>query len=126
MKLKTLLWLQIVYFVLAQAFNVANLCLTILGISPISTPQILIVLGIISFVVYALFLIPGYLRKILLYRILIGIFTLITIWAAVTNTINIFTQPPNFSSYAARSVAMGINLYGLVVNGIAVLGKFKT
>ena len=43
----------------------------------------------------------------------------------VTHIINIFTQPQVYSSIVAWAAAVGINLFGLALNIIAVLGKFK-
>ena len=124
MKLKTLLWLQIVYFLLADGYNLANLLLTMRGASPVSSSQTMIVVSIISVVIYALFLIPGFLGKIRLYRILVGVFTLVLIYAVVNNIIGV-AQAQGSAAIAARWLALGINVYGLVISSIAVLGKFK-
>jgi len=43
----------------------------------------------------------------------------------VTHIINIFTQPQVYSSILSWGAAVGINLFGLVLNIIAVSGKFK-
>jgi hypothetical protein len=84
------------------------------------------VLGAISMITYALFLIPGYLRKITLYRILMGVAILVMGYGGVvTHIINIFTQPQVYSSILSWAAAVSINLFGLVLNIIAVSGKFK-
>jgi hypothetical protein len=124
MKLITLLRLQIVYLVLGILYNAVSMYLTAMGKPALAPTQP--VLGVISMVVYALFLIPGYLRKITLYRILMGVAILVLGYGGVvTHIINIFTQPQVYSSIAAWAAAVGINLFGLVLNIIAVLGKFK-
>jgi hypothetical protein len=124
MKLTTLLRLQVIYFVLGIAYNAVSLYLTSTGKPPMAPTQP--VLGMISMAVYALFLIPGYLRKIVLYRILMGVaIVVIGYGGVVTHIINIFTQPQLYSSFVAWAAAVGINLFGLVLNVIAVLGKFK-
>ena len=124
MKLTTLLRLQVIYFVLGMLYNGASLYLTSTGKPALAPTQP--VLGAISMIVYALFLIPGYLRKITLYRILMGIAIIVMGYGGVvTHIINIFTQPQVYSSIAAWAAAVGINLFGLVLNIIAVLGKFK-
>jgi hypothetical protein len=124
MKLRTLLFLQVAYFVLGVAYNVVSLCLTLQG-KPALAPTVP-VLGMISMGIYALCLIPGFLRKIVLYRVLMG---LAIVWLGyggiVTHIINIFTQPQVYASMLAWAAAVGINLFGLVLNVIAVLGKFK-
>lgn len=125
MKLTTLLRLQVIYFLLGIAFNVASLVLTSMGKPALAPTQP--VMGMVSMAVYALFLIPGYLRKIVLYRILMGVaIVVIGYGGVVTHIINIFTQPQLYSSFVAWAGAVGINLFGLVLNVIAVLGKFKT
>jgi len=125
MKLTTLLRLQVIYFVLGMLYNGLSLYLTSIGKPALAPTQP--VLGAISMIVYALFLIPGYLRKITLYRILMGIAILVMGYGGVvTHIINIFTQPQLYSSIVSWAAAVGINLFGLVLNIIAVSGKFKT
>ena len=124
MKLTTLLRLQVIYFVLGMLYNGLSLYLTSIGKPALAPTQP--VLGAISMIVYALFLIPGYLRKITLYRILMGIAILVMGYGGVvTHIINIFTQPQLYSSIVSWAAAVGINLFGLVLNIIAVSGKFK-
>jgi hypothetical protein len=43
----------------------------------------------------------------------------------VQHIINIFVQPQIYSSLIAWAVAMIINLFGLGLNIVAALGKFK-
>jgi hypothetical protein len=124
MKLITLLRLQVIYFVLGILYNGLSLYLTSTGKPALAPTQP--VLGAISMITYALFLIPGYQRKITLYRILMGIAVIVMGYGGVvTHIINIFTQPQVYSSIAAWAVAVGVNLFGLALNIIAVLGKFK-
>jgi len=125
MKLSTLLLLQVIYFILGILYNGVSLFLISqgqLGLAPTQP-----VMGTISMITYAIFLIPGYLRKITLYRILMGVAILVLGYGGVvTHIINIFTQPQVYSSILSWAAAVGINLFGLVLNIIAVLGKFKT
>ena len=124
MKLATLLRLQVIYFVLGMLYNGLSFYLTSTGQPALAPTQP--VLGAISMIVYALFLIPGFLRRITLYRILMGVAILVMGYGGVvTHIINIFTQPQVYSSIAAWAAAVGTNLFGLVLNIIAVLGKFK-
>ena len=124
MKLTTLLRLQVIYFVLGMLYNGLSLYLTSTGKPALAPTQP--VLGAISMIVYALFLIPGFLRKITLYRILMGVAILVMGYGGVvTHIINIFTQPQLYSSIVSWAAAVGINLFGLVLNIIAVSGKFK-
>lgn len=124
MKLTTLLRLQVIYFILGMLYNGLSLYLTSTGKPALAPTQP--VLGAVSMIIYALFLIPGYLRKITLYRILMGVAILVMGYGGVvTHIINIFTQPQVYSSIVSWAFAVGINLFGLVLNIIAVLGKFK-
>ena len=124
MKLTTLLRLQVIYFVLGMLYNGLSLYLTAAGKPPLAPTQP--VLGAISMVIYALFLIPGYLGKTTLYRILMGVAILVMGYGGVvTHIINIFTQPQVYSSILSWAAAVGINVFGLVLNIIAVSGKFK-
>ncbi len=124
MKLITLLRLQVIYFVLGILYNGLSFYLISTGKPALAPTQP--VIGAISMITYALFLIPGYLRKITLYRILMGIAVIVMGYGGVvTHIINIFTQPQVYSSIVAWAVAVGVNLFGLSLNIIAVLGKFK-
>jgi len=124
MKLTTLLSLQVIYFILGILYNALSLYLTTIGNAPLAPTQP--VLGTISMITYALFLIPGYLRKLTLYRILMGVAILVIGYGGVvTHIINILTQPQIYSSMLSWAAAIGINLFGLVLNIIAVSGKFK-
>jgi len=124
MKLTTLLLLQVIYFILGMLYNGLSLYLTTIGAPPLAPTQP--VLGAISMITYALFLIPGYLRKITLYRILMGVAIIVMGYGGVvTHIINIFTQPQVYTSILSWAAAVGINLFGLALNIIAVSGKFK-
>jgi hypothetical protein len=124
MKLTTLLKLQVLYVILGIGYNCLSLYFTATGKPALAPTQP--VLGLVSMVVYALFLIPGYMRKLLLYRILMGVAILVMGYGGVvTHIINIFTQPQLYSSIVAWAGAVGINIFGLVLNIIAVLGKYK-
>ena len=124
MKLTILLKLQVVYFVLGVAYNCLSLYFTATGKPALAPTQP--VLGLVSMAVYALFLIPGFMRKLVLYRILMGVAILVMGYGGVvTHIINIFTQPQLYSSIVAWAAAVGINLFGLVLNIMAACGLFK-
>lgn len=124
MKLTTLLRLQIIYFVLGILYNGVSMYLSSQGEPALAPTKP--VLGAISMITYVLFLIPGYLRNINLYRILMGIAIVVMGYGGVvTHIINIFIQPQVYSSIVSWAAAVGINLFGLVLNIIAVSGKFK-
>jgi hypothetical protein len=124
MRLKTLLGLQLAYAVLGIAYNMVSLFLTLRGEHPLAPTQP--VLGMIAMVVYAILLIPGFLHKVKLYRVLMGVAAVyFACFGIVIHIINIFSQPQLYSSMLAWALAVAINLFGLVWNLIAVLGKFK-
>jgi hypothetical protein len=124
MQLTTLLRLQVIYVILGVVYNGVSLYLMAQGQPALAPTRP--VLGIVSMTTYALFLIPGYLRKLVLYRILMGIAIVVMGYGGVvTHIINIFTQPQLYSSILSWTAAVGINLFGLTLNIISVSGKFK-
>jgi len=124
MQLTTLLRLQIIYVILGVLYNGVSLFLITMGRPALAPTQP--VLGTISLIVYALCLIPGYMRKLTLYRVLMGVAIIVMGYGGVvTHIINIFTQPQLYSSIFSWALAVGINLFGLALNIIAVSGKFK-
>ena len=124
MKLSRLLQLQVLYAVMGIAYNGVSMYFAHVFKQPLAPTNT--VLGIISMSVYALCLIAGFTGKIVLYRVLMLIAVLAFAWGGVvTHLINIFTQPQLYYSTAAWAFAIGINLFGLVLNIIAALGKFK-
>jgi hypothetical protein len=124
MKLSDLLRLQVIYVILGILYNAVSLYLISQGGKGLAPTQP--VMGTISMLVYALFLIPGFLHKRTLYRILMGAAVLVIGYGGVvTHIINIFTQPQLYLSTLSWALAVGINLFGLVLNIVAALGKFK-
>ncbi len=124
MRLSRLLQLQVFYAVMGIAYNGVSLYSAMVlkqALAPTNP-----VLGTMSMVGYALFLLAGFLGKITLYRVLMVVAILVIGYGGVvTHIINIFTQPQVYSSLWAWAFALGINLFGLVLNIIAALGKFK-
>ena len=124
MRLRTLLFLQGVYCLFGIAFNGVNYCISMMGRQPLTPTSP--VLGIIAMVVYGLFLILGYRKAVIPYRILMGLAVIILGYGGVvTHIINIISQPALYSSLAAWAVAVVINLFGLALNVIAVSGNFE-
>jgi len=124
MKLRSLLQLQIIYALMGIAYNGVSFYYAMVLKQPLSSTNP--VLGTITMTIYALFLIPGFLGKMTFYRILMLVAILVIGWGGiVTHIINIFTQPQLYYSLVAWAIAVGINVFGLVLNIIAALGKFK-
>ncbi len=75
---------------------------------------------------YGLFLIPGFTGHITIYRIFMAIAVLVFGYGGVLkHIINYFGNLDAYSSITAWALAVGINLFGLALNIIAVSGKFK-
>jgi hypothetical protein len=124
MQWKTLLWLQVLYALLGIAYNGVSIYYASVFSQPLAPTKPL--LGIMTMLVYALFLLPGYLGKTVFYRVLMALAVIVIGYGGVvTHLINIFSQPQLYSSLTAWSFAVGINLFGLVLNITAALGKFK-
>lgn len=76
--------------------------------------------------IYASFLLAGYWRKIPLYRTLMGIAIVILGYGGVLNHFNfIMNSPELYHSIAAGVIGLSINIFGLILNVMAALGKFK-
>lgn len=124
MQLKMLLRLQVIYLILGIVYNLVSMYFTTAGQQPLGPTNP--ILGVVTMIIYALFLIPGYLSRLTIYRILMGVAVIVLGYGGVvTHIINIFTQAQAYISIVAWAAAVGINLFGLVLNIIAVLGKFK-
>jgi hypothetical protein len=124
MKLSLLLKLQIAYMALGILYNLVSLYVMSTGKPALTATQP--AMGILSMAVYGLFLIPGFMRKLTVYRILMVVAILVIGYGGiVVHFINIFTQPQIYQSILAWAIAVGINIFGLVLNLIAALGKYK-
>ena len=76
---------------------------------------------------YASFLIPGFLKKIPFFRILMVLAVLLLGYGGVLKHLQIIQETPElYSSLAAMIIGPGINVFGLVLNVLAALGKFRT
>lgn len=124
MRLKTLLQLQFLYCVMGILFNVINYLLTKNGLQAL-TPTIPLE-GFIVMSIYGVFLLSGYYNKIGLYRFLMFISILILGYGGVFRNIILLNQSPElYQSLFAGIVGLSINVFGLFLNVIAVIGKFR-
>lgn len=124
MRLKRLLTLQLVYLILGIGYNAVSYGAVAMGKPRLSTTEP--VTGAISMAIYGLFLIPGALRWIKTYRVLMVIAVLVFGYGGVVkHIINLINDPSLYSSIYAWGAAVAINLFGLVMNVIAAGGWFK-
>ena len=75
---------------------------------------------------YATFLIPGFLKKVTFYRVLMGIAVLLMGYGGVIKHIDLTQNSPAlYCCTAAMIVGPGINVFGLVLNIMGASGKFN-
>ena len=125
MNLKKLLMLQLFYCLLGAGYNIVSYILTSAGSSPLSATPPLV--GVISMLVYGICLTPGFLGAIKIYRLLMGIAIIVYGYGGIVKHLMNFYQNglTDYSSMAAWAIAIGINVFGLVLNIMAVSGKFR-
>lgn len=123
MKLKSLLMLQLAYFISGMAYNVGSYVLLSSGEAPLAPTAPLA--GGASMIVYALCLLPAVFGRITIYRLLMALAVLAMGYGGVVkHVINFFGNLSLYHSMAAWAFALGINLFGLVLNIIAAAGWF--
>jgi len=75
---------------------------------------------------YALFLVPGFLKKITLYRVLMGLAVVLMGYGGVFQHIGkIMHTPELYCCTAAMVIGPGINVFGLILNLMAAFGRFE-
>lgn len=125
MQLKNLLKLQFFYYFLGMLFNAVSFYLIWRGGTAL-TPNDPI-LGSLGMTLYATFLISGFFKKITFYRILMALAVLLLGYGGVLNHFNFMSNTPElYHSIAAGGIGISINIFGVILNTIAALGKFKT
>lgn len=124
-KLNKLLILQLVYVLLGVLFNLVSYYLILENHKALTPTQPL--LGILAMLVYMSFLLTGFYKKIVWYRVLMTVSILIFGYTGIIKHIITFSQEPDlYYSFYAVLLAVGINLFGFLLNLIAVFKKFKT
>ena len=125
LSLKRLLILQVIYCLLGIGYNVVSLILSRTGGSPLSATNP--VTGMLVMAVYGGCLAVGALRYVRIYRVLMALSILVFGYGGVVVHIMNLVAGRAFlySSMAAWGVAVGINVFGLVLNFIAALGLFS-
>lgn len=109
---------------LAIGYNVVSFLLSATGERPLSSTSPAV--GVAVMVIYALFLLTGYADRIMLYRVLMGLAVLVLGYGGVISHLANFEQMAElYQSVSAWMGAIVINIFGLVLNIFAVLGKFR-
>ena len=124
MALPELLRFQSLYCFLGILFNLISWWMLSQGETGLTPTDPLIGIGVM--LTYGLFLIPGKMGKLKLYRIIMGLAVSVFGYGGVIKHIILLTQSPEmYYSVIAGVIAILINLFGLVLNLMAALGKFK-
>ena len=124
MTLKTLLRGQFLYYILGILFNAGSIYSLSNGQQQWSPNDPYT--GSIVMTIFALFLIPGLLKKITFYRILMVLAVILLGYGGVIAHIpRILNTSELYCCTAAMIIGPGINVFGLVLNLFAALGKFR-
>ena len=124
MTLKKLLRLQLLYYFLGIAFNAVSYYLINNGGQALTPNEP--IAGSIAMTLYASFLLPGFLKKITVYRILMVLAVLLLGYGGVLNHLNFMRDTPElYHSVAAGVIGVSINIFGLILNVMGAAGKFK-
>lgn len=124
MTLKTLLRLQLGYYILGMLFNVGSL-FNISNGHQQWTPNAPVPAAMFM-TLYAIFLIPGFLKKITFYRVLMGVAIILMGYGGVVKHIELIQNSPElYCCTAAMIIGPGINVFGLMLNIIGASGKFR-
>ena len=122
MKLETLLKLQVLYCAMGIAYNIISVITAGGGGRPLSsTPP---AAGIGVMIAYGLFLVPGFLKKITVYRILMLVALLVLGYGGVVTHLLNYSRMDLYHSTTAWASAVAINLFGAVLNLMAVSKRF--
>lgn len=82
--------------------------------------------GILAMLVYGLFLLTGYYKKIRLYRAFMLISIIVFGYGGVLKHYFIYQESPElYHSLLIGLMGITINMFGLIVNLLAAMGKFE-
>lgn len=124
MKLKTLLKLQALYYILGMLFNFGSMWSMYKGQQQ-WTPNDPIPASMFM-TLYALFLLPGVFRKITIYRIMMVVAVILMGYGGVVKHFSLMQETPElYCCTAAMIIGPGINVFGLILNLIGAFGKFR-
>ena len=125
MTLKKLLQLQLAYYALGMLFNFGSMYSLSNGEQQ-WTPNAPVPAAMFM-TLYALFLVPGFLKKVTFYRILMGVAVVLMGYGGVFQHIGkIMNTPELYCCTAAMIIGPGINVFGLILNLMGAFGRFET
>lgn len=124
LSLSKLLRLQMGYYLIGLIFNVVSFFCVVSGGQQLTPNEP--IMASVFMTIYAFFLIPGFVRKVTLYRILMGIAVLLMGYGGVFNHVNLIRSTPElYASLWAGAIGISINVFGLILNLLATLGRFE-
>jgi len=122
--LQRLIQLQLVYYLLGMVFNFVSMYMIGQGEQQLTPNDPYF--GCLSMTIYAFFLLPGLKQKVTTYRILMLIAVVLLGYGGVYRHIDMYQSTPElYCCTAAAIIGPGINVFGLVLNLIAVSGLFR-
>ena len=121
---KTLLLAQIFYLVLGAGYNVVSMIIAAMGGVPLSATNPGV--GLVSMLAFGILLIPAFLGRIGIYRALMILAIAVYGYGGIyLHVANVMAGGMHmYSSSLALVLAIGINVFGLILNIIAVAGWF--
>lgn len=123
MRLKSLLKLQLIYCLLGILFNLISAYLLSQGMKALTPTEPLAGIAVMS--IYGLFLLSGKMGQIRLYRVLMGLALVIFLYSGIIkHMVSLSQNPELYFSIGSGVSAIAINLFGLILNARAAMGKF--
>ena len=124
MAISSLLKLQLLYGIIAVGYNGVSYVLAATGSQPLSSTSPAV--GAAFMIFYGLCLLTGYKGLYKTYRILMALFLLSIGYSGIIKHFLIYTQQPDaYSSQLAWAFAIGINIFGFILNFLAAAGLFE-
>ena len=117
--MNTLIALQFVYLALGMGCNAVSFFLIRRGRQPLAPTKL--GLATLLFGIYAAGLVLGATGDAVIYRLIMGIFVLIGGWMGIASHIRRGYSPNSYFSRGSWCLAIGVNLFGLVLNVIGVI-----
>jgi len=124
MPISRLLKLQWLYCFLGILFNLVSWAVLSKSGKPLTPTAPLSGLAVMA--IYGLFLVAGQFKQISLYRTLMVVAILILGYGGIFNHFKLLNQAQElYHSLWVGLIAIAINAFGLILNSLAALGRFK-
>jgi len=125
MKLNPFLKWQVIYALLGIAYNLWSLYRVGQGLEGLSSTDP--TAGIVVMILYMSSLIPGRMGYHTVYRVLMVVAILLLGYGGViTHIKNLIHAPDLYLNTGTALLAIGINLFGLILNLLGASGKYKS